>query len=245
MYLTGKERSGTERRVSPFRETVTIVTASITSEIAVLIVFAFIRSQWPSATPDVGALIRSGSAYLRENYRQFAIWGIGMLAASVALAYVATIPAVRGGLAKLHLAGAYPHSSAVSAWWVLFKHFDEGRQIHVGCILEDGSYVGGHLASFNASADDAPERELILGAPITYRQPGGRRAREYPSSGVSIAAHRIVTLFVTYVEPTMASLAAAAEGAAEAGRALTEARPSQASGPPESADPSSQGPAPF
>jgi Family of unknown function (DUF6338) len=231
VYLTGKERGGTERHVSPFRETVTIVTASITSEIAVLILFAIARSVWPSATPDVGALIRGGSAYLRGNYREFAIWGAGLLACSTVLAYVATIPAVRRGMARLHLAGPYPHSSAVSAWWMLFERFAKGRQVHVACILDDGSSVGGSLQSFNTSADDVPERELVLGAPIMYRPPGGRKEQEYPVSGVSVAAQRIVALFVTYVEPVTPPSQEEA-GAAEEVPASTAAPLPKASGPP-------------
>src|SRR6266849_4175136 len=133
VYFAGKERHGTERHISPFRETVTIFTASITSEIAVLIVFAIIRTVRPSVTPDVGALIRGGTAYLQDNYRQFALWGIGLLAASVLLAYVATLPRVRRGMAKLHLAGPYPHSSAASAWWTAFIELAGGRLIEVGC----------------------------------------------------------------------------------------------------------------
>ncbi len=59
-YLVGKERHGTERHTSPFRETVAIVAASITSELAVLGLFAAVRTVFPSWTPDVGALIRHG-----------------------------------------------------------------------------------------------------------------------------------------------------------------------------------------
>src|SRR6266566_2966950 len=206
VYLVGRERGGTERHVSPFRETVTIVTVSITSEIAVLTLFAVVRSLWPSLTPDVGALIRGGSAYLRGNYQEFAIWGVGLLAFSVALAYTATIPAIRRGLAKLHLVGAYPHNSAVSAWWMLFERFAEGREVHVACTLDDGSYVQGRLQSFNTSAEDTLDRELVLGAPIMYRPSGGQEEKEYLASGVSIAAQRIVTLFVTYVEQVTSAL---------------------------------------
>ena len=243
VYFTGKERHGTERHISPFRETVTIFTASITSEIVVLTIFAIIRTVRPSITPDVGTLIRGGTTYLRGNYQQFALWGLGLLAASVLLAYVATIPRVRRAMSGLPFVGEYPHSSAVSAWWMLFEHYAAGRQVHVACILDDGSYVGGNLVSFNTSADDAPERELVLGAPIIYRQPGGRREREYLASGVSIAAQRIVTLFVTYVEQVTAS-SQAEEVAEEAAPALTAAIPSPASDPPVSAAPSPQGPPP-
>ncbi|HVD03693.1 MAG TPA: DUF6338 family protein [Candidatus Dormibacteraeota bacterium] len=209
VYLTGKERSGTERHVSPFRETVTIITASVTTEIAVLILFAIIRTGWPSLTPDVGALVRGGSTYLRDHYQEFAIWGASLLAFSVALAYTVTIPALRSTLAKWHLVGEYPHSSAVSAWWMLFERLAGDRQIEVGCVLDDGSYMRGHLRSFNTSADDDADRELVLVAPITYRPAGDEEEYEYPVSTACISARHIVTMFVNYLEEAATSSAGA------------------------------------
>src|SRR5579863_5022619 len=79
-YLVGKERHGTERHTSPFRETVAVVAASVTSELAVLAVFAAIRAVRPSWTPDIGALIHDGSAYVAAHYRSLAAWGFVMLA---------------------------------------------------------------------------------------------------------------------------------------------------------------------
>lgn len=75
-YLVGKERNGTERRASPFRETAAVVAASITSELVVLGLFAGIRWQAPSSwTPDVGALIRHGGTYLRGT-KDHQWWGL-------------------------------------------------------------------------------------------------------------------------------------------------------------------------
>src|SRR5260370_41584035 len=82
-YLVGKERGGTERHSSPFRESVAIVAASVTCEITVLILFAVARWLWPSSTPDTGALVRGGSAYMRTHYREFATWGTILLALAV------------------------------------------------------------------------------------------------------------------------------------------------------------------
>lgn len=80
-YLVGKERHGTERRLSPFRETVAIFSASAISGIIVLVIFAMIRALWPSGTPNVGALLSQGNLYLLGNrshhghYQIFAVWG--------------------------------------------------------------------------------------------------------------------------------------------------------------------------
>ena len=94
-YLVGKERHGTERHASPFRETVAIVAASVASETAVLAIFVVLRWLRPSWTPDGGALIHNGRAYAASHYHSLAAWGFGMLAVATALAYLATVPLVR------------------------------------------------------------------------------------------------------------------------------------------------------
>jgi Family of unknown function (DUF6338) len=215
-YLVGKERHGTERRLSPFRETVAIVAASITSELIVLVVFAGIRVLWPSVTPDVGALIRDGRAYLSGNsghpghYRIVVAWAAALLAAAALGAYLATKPQIRRvGVNKPKIGrliekviGPYPHDSTVSAWWILFERWPKGRDVQVACMLDDGSAVRGRFGSFNTSAEDSPDRDLILQEPIFYR-PTGETAREVPynMSAVCCPARRIVALFVAYSEP--------------------------------------------
>jgi hypothetical protein len=220
-YLVGKERHGTERHTSPFRETVAIVAASVTSELAVLGLFAAIRALFPSWTPDVGAVIlHGGGAYAASHYRSLAILGLILLAASTGLAYLATVPSFRRFFARVPVIGAYPHDSTVSGWWVLFEKWrvihktvpgkkpgktrevKVSRRVKAGCLLDDGSYVSGWLASFNNSADDSLDRDLVLRAPIEVRPKGAPEPMQHPSaSAASIPASRIVTLFVGYVEP--------------------------------------------
>jgi hypothetical protein len=126
--------------------------------------------------------------------------GLGILIAAVIVAYAATVPSVRRVASKLPLIAPYPHDSTVSGWWVLFEKWKVGRPIEVGCVLDDGSYVSGSLASFNTSADDTPDRDLILRAPILYRPPGAEGHLEYEVSAASVTASRIVTMFVGYLD---------------------------------------------
>jgi hypothetical protein len=208
-YLVGKERHGTERRLSPFRETVAIVSASVTSELVVIGIFAAVRALWPSITPDVGALLRQGALYLhgsqsrRGHYQLFALWGVGLLALAMAIAYAATIPRVRR--VGERLTGPYPHESTVSAWWMLFERWRKARNTEVTCILDDGSSVRGQFGSFNIAADDSPDRDLILTKPIYYSPSGEEDEVPYPVWAVCIAARRIVTMFVTYTDPVSVS----------------------------------------
>jgi hypothetical protein len=202
-YLVGKERNGTERHTSPFRETVAVVAASITSELVILALFTFVRWLRPTWTPNVGALIHGGSDYAADHYQSLTTYGLFMLVLAVLIAYLATVPRVRRSrlLKIMPIVRSYPHESTVSAWWMMFEKLPNGRKVQVGCNLEDGSYVSGLLASFNNSADDSPDRDIVLGAPIKYRPPG-KTTDPYPYSSasvVSIPASRIVSTFAGYL----------------------------------------------
>jgi hypothetical protein len=197
-YQVGKERNGTERRASPFRETGAVVAASITSELAVLAIFAIVRWLRPSVPPDVGALIRHGAAYLHGHYGKVAIWAAGMLIAAVLLAYAMTLPRVRRCKLIPKIFSTYPHESAVSAWWLIFEEWPYERDVEICCILNDGSAIRGQFKSFNNSADDSPDRDLILVAPIRYRPPGSAHMDDYPAGVACVAARNIAVLFAGY-----------------------------------------------
>jgi hypothetical protein len=224
-YVVGKERNGTGQKATPFRETAVVFAASVTFELIILGVFAPIRTLLPTWTPDVGALIRHGGMYLRGSaghsghYGQVALWAAGMLAVAIAIAYVATLPRVRTFAAER--LGPYPHHSTVSGWWLLFETWQDNRDIRVGCVLDDGSYVEGQLGSFSTDADDVPDRDLILAEPIVYRPPGkDKPAAPYESTLVCISAGRIVTMFVTYTEkPVTSPLVVAAVAGGQASTA--------------------------
>lgn len=207
-YLVGKERNGTERHASPFRETVAVAAASVTSEITVLIAFAIIRWILPSRTPDVGALIRNAGAYLRGtstapgHYVQVAVWAIVLLAFATAGAYWAANAKVRRAIERLPLTGEYPHPSTVSAWWLLLEDWPRDKaDVQVTCALDDGSAVQGMLRTFNNSADDSPDRELILGKPIRIRLPGAPGMIDYNAGYACVSAAKIVTMFASHVQP--------------------------------------------
>ncbi len=229
-YVTGKDRNCIGQKPTPFRETAAVIAASVSSELAVLVIFAVIRTRWPSQTPDVGALIRDNSSYLRGiqghpgHYGQVALWAVGMLALSTVLAYLATMPQIRKLAAKA--LGPYPHLSTVSGWWLVFETWQQGRDIHVGCVLDDKSYVDGWLGSFSLEADDTPDRDLILTEPIRYRPAGADRTEPYEVGAVCISAARIVAMFVNYSvqEPIRSS-----EAVVAAAQALTPVQAASAS----------------
>jgi len=210
-YAIGKERNSVTQRPSPFRETAAVVAGSVVFILVVLALFAVVRTVWPTVTPDVGALVRDPSVYLRGasgqpgHYAQVGVWAAGMLAFAVLLAYLATLRRIRAGAAKV--LGPYPHESAASAWWILFEKWEEGRDIHIGCILDDGSFVEGKLGSFSRESDEVPERDLILAQPIRYRAPGDNAdGTPYECGAVCVSAARIVAIFVSYSDKPVISL---------------------------------------
>ncbi|MFJ6000185.1 DUF6338 family protein [Streptomyces sp. NPDC092370] len=201
-FIVARERAGTDRRPTPFRESSAVVFASVVAELVTLVMFALIRGLWPGATPDVGRVVREQHNYVSTHYAELGWW-------AGALLIVACLIAATGGV----ILGRRPHASAMSAWWVMFDRWFPGENPIVGCILEDGSYIEGRQASYNVGSDDLPDRDLILVEPIKYRAPGGTEARLYPASGVCISARRIMSMFVTYPTITPSEAGAAAQGA--------------------------------
>ncbi|WP_175412743.1 DUF6338 family protein [Streptomyces sp. TRM64462] len=193
-YVVVRERMSSERRMSPFRETGTVVFCSVLTELVVLGVFAGVRACWPGMTPDVGRLIREGTTYTERHYASLTLWTVGMLLTASTLA----------GLAAWRY-GKEPHPSATSAWWQMFKQwkYPIAVEINVACLLDDGSLVEGCPGAFNTSAEDSPDRDIILVEPIRYRPPGATgEAQPYPAGAVCISARRIVAMFVTHSPAT-------------------------------------------
>jgi Family of unknown function (DUF6338) len=89
------------------------------------------------------------------------------------------------------------HQAYLSAWWLLFTANPDSR-IHVGCLLDDGSYVAGILRSFNQASDDVQDRELMLTGPISYRVPGAPQTTELPGVGAAaVNARRLQLIMVS------------------------------------------------
>ncbi|MEU6306976.1 DUF6338 family protein [Streptomyces chartreusis] len=186
-FATVRDRKGSERRPSPFRETGAVVFCSVLTELAALAVFAMLRGLRPDLTPDIGRLVREGATYARVHYAELAWWAGGVLIFACVIAAIAA-----------SITGKRPHSSVMSAWWVMFEKWFPGENPIVGCTLEDGSYIEGQQASFNVSSDDSPDRDLVLVEPLKYRAPGATETHDVPWGAACVSARRIVTMFVSY-----------------------------------------------
>lgn len=90
-YVVWKERAGTERRASTFRETVAVVAASITAELVTITVSAPLWTRFVS----LGRLLREPGAYWHERPELLVGWGLSLLAVSSGFAVLATLPRLR------------------------------------------------------------------------------------------------------------------------------------------------------
>jgi hypothetical protein len=188
--------------MSILQETAQLVCVSLVLDITVVVVFGLVRAAWPGGTPDVGRIVREPGAYLRQSYLMIGWWTLALLAVAVALAALAGSGKLRGPLSRIPWLGitptVQPHESAASAWWLLFGE-KPGRRVHVGCNLDDGSFVSGWLASYNTAIEENADRDLTLAAPIRYRAKDATTATELANtSAVLVSARKIVVLFVSY-----------------------------------------------
>ncbi|WP_327043886.1 DUF6338 family protein [Microbispora sp. NBC_01189] len=209
-YMISRERAGTERRVSAWRETTTVVVVSVVADLTVLVLFLILRGLWAGIAFDVDALLRDPHTYLigdrsgrvHGHYMQVGAWVLGLMLMAVLLAYCAALPRVRRWLKIAH-----SHPSAASAWYRLFDEFRGDRAVHVRALLENGAFFEGPLLSYSPSSEENADRELILVAPVHYKEPDATEgdATLLDCGAVTISARRILAISVSYVDPDVES----------------------------------------
>jgi hypothetical protein len=97
------------------------------------------------------------------------------------------------------------HEAYLSGWSLLFSEHP-GARLHIGCLLDDGSYVAGRLRSFSRAAEDVEDRELTLTGPILYRASNGQTTSPLPDVGAAaVSARHLVLLTVSYELPDPAT----------------------------------------
>jgi hypothetical protein len=202
VFVVTRQRVAPQPDMSVLQETAELVCVSLLLDVVVLGGFGIVRALFPGATPDVGQLVRHTDDYLHTSYLRVALWGLALLAIAVVLAALAGAGLARKAIARIPGVrlnpATTPHESASSAWWLLFAE-EPNRRVHVGCNLEDGSFVSGWLASYNTTISETADRDLTLAAPISYRAKGVADATELAgTSAVVVSARKITLLFVSY-----------------------------------------------
>lgn len=209
VYSAARERWLPERQLTPLREVVSIVAASLSSVVMVGVLAAGFWALWPSAGPDVRRLLFDRQAYLTAHYVSVFCWALGLLAMAIALAALA--PVIRSservrGTRWLRRLSEPPDPSTMSAWWIAFSEYDPAEvEMHLGCSLDDGSYVSGVLHSFSRLASDVADRDVLLGPPLALRPAGAMEMHPLHRAGrMVVSARHIVTMTVSYVPATPA-----------------------------------------
>ncbi|MFC5834404.1 DUF6338 family protein [Nonomuraea insulae] len=198
-----RDRNRAKPPLSPVREVIGIAYVSVLADGAALLFFTLLRIMWPTGTPDIGALVRDPDGYTRVHYASLGWWSLAVLALAVILASISASTGLRRisdrSAVLRRIVPSAQHDSAASAWVLLFNQYPDMR-VHIGCFLDDDSYVAGWLMSFNWSVEESADRELVLTDPITYRPPKGTTETVLSGVGaVSVSARRINLLMVSYL----------------------------------------------
>ncbi|WP_396136994.1 MULTISPECIES: DUF6338 family protein [unclassified Amycolatopsis] len=188
-YVAVRERNFPDHRPSIFRETATVAAVSVAVDLLAVLLIIGVSTLHPDAAPNVGQLVVDSTSYFRNNVALVLWWALGGLIFATGLAALAG-----------HIIGArVPHPSGMSSWWFMWGHRNETAEIHVNCILDDGSKIDGYLKSFSTIADDIKDRDLVLIEPIRYAYEKHQEMLPYGADEACISASRIVALITTYV----------------------------------------------
>ncbi|HVE91410.1 MAG TPA: DUF6338 family protein [Actinomycetota bacterium] len=201
-----------QRRPSPersvFRETALFLLSGLLGNILALLLFGLARTKFPNRTPDVGQLIRQPGPYAEGHYLELAWWSLGFLVLSCVTAIVLAHQDPRkwrlisflGNRKFLSFLGG--SISVDSAWEVVFNSEAIAEtEKHCGCLLEDGTWISGVLASSSPDPRETGDRELVLAPPIYWRAAGDETVVESDAQRVVISARRLVVLDVRYYAP--------------------------------------------
>ncbi len=220
-YQVGRERRGNERTTSVLRELSLVVVVSVVSQLLVFIAMSWLWSHYI----DFGRLVREPREYWLSQPSTLGWWGMGLLFTASLGAYLFTqlrgaeIPGWGHRVAtvlkwfsfgkKKHSRRpaftlvrwlwrhfTYTHSSALSAWAVVFQETKLSKVV-LDIRLTDGAWVSGSLMSYSSMGADTPDRDLILGPPIRIRGAKGKLLHPYPASNLIISARQISAIFVS------------------------------------------------
>lgn len=230
LHIGIRKRLRPTRNPTAFQEVSETAVMGILSTTGALALFAIIQSIAP--TVDIRLLIESPRTYVASHAALVFAWGIGIL----------VLATVAASTAAFLINNWDPHSSTVSSWWVLFDKWWDPTTTdrHVGCVLDDGGWIEGTLGSFNMSADDSPERDLILVEP-KYRAPDAEDVTSRQGAAC-VSAQNIVALFVTYA-PRRADATSSEAAVADRPEEVAVRQPSD-HGPPSVERTDAESPAP-
>lgn len=210
-YYAVRRRTVPTRPVSTVVEGASLLVVAVVANTLTLALYGVL--QWMpwlgDHSPSIVHLLRDTKGYLLESNARLAyvgVWALGVLAVSslLAVAFAYRLWPIRHLSAKL--AESLPDGSVLpdeSTWHrYFFQNVPEDAYVYLECQLMDGSYVAGPLVWYNTDINDHPDRDLVLGQPLTALNPNGESVTPSANSQAILSAREIQRIFVTYVSRT-------------------------------------------
>jgi len=211
VYLARTESRLPGQQYTALRETASIVSASLLSNILVLAAFEIVRTVWPGGTPDAGAIVRDPGDYFQAHYVDVTVWSAALLLLAIGVAAIAAVPPAwsESFAGRIDVWPAPPLRSAIarrrrssispeSGWGSAFFRYPD-RIVHLGLRLRDGTYLYGRLLEFNPQIEESDDRSLQLAGPVEIRTPTADRVELLDADAVVIAASEVKTISVHYL----------------------------------------------
>ncbi|WP_030486998.1 DUF6338 family protein [Micromonospora chokoriensis] len=194
-----------ERVDTAVQELLSIVFASVAIDLVAFATLGLVTVVDSLRTPNLSMILLDPAQYSAAHLALVTWWLLAFLGLAIAIAILFGLEPWEKRLPARWLSQRRDRARRVreqqSAWWLLFHEHPEST-IHVGCALDDGTYVAGRLHSYSKAPVESGDRELTLSGEILYRAAEDPDAVVLPSvNAVSVSARRIVLLTVTYVVP--------------------------------------------
>jgi hypothetical protein len=193
IFLVLREQHRPSKKLSPLRETATVLLVSILSYVPVLIAVVVLAFFWPSFNAGLGGAFSNLDQYQELHaYR---------LAATVASAVL-----IGSGVAALcgwRLVSNKKVDPGASAWWQILSadgnNAPEATR-RVTVFLKDGGALVGNLKSFSRDAEEHADRDLVLQSPLFYQGPVSKEYSTLDGAAVIVSAREVQFLEVLLIE---------------------------------------------
>ncbi|MFG2049632.1 DUF6338 family protein [Micromonospora sp. NPDC048935] len=209
IYHRITQRKRPERVETATQEILATIFAGIVIDFVAVALLGVVAQATSLAVPDFSRMLLGPGRYTSSHLPLVTAWSAALVGTAIGCAVVASLTPWDRALPKVLRQRRDDRlrrtQSQQSAWWLLF-HEHRDADIHVGCTLDDGSYVAGRLHSYSRAPVESSDRELTLRGEILYRPAGEVDAAIlHDVNAVSISARRLILMTVTYVVPSTAA----------------------------------------
>lgn len=194
LFVTLRERHRPTRKLSVFRETGTVLTATVVSYLVPALATVLLAMCNLDFRAGFAAFLGSPTAYVEAHpFRLALIGGSWVVVGSVIAAFV---------LSTRWMSRFIP-SNGGSAWWELFDVSHLGLvDIEVSVTLHDDTVLTGVLHSWSRDGDDHADRALVLRAPLWIQPSDAKKPVSLSAATLSVNEREIKFVSVRYLEQT-------------------------------------------